>query len=178
VLFLQHVIDALKPSGRAGMVVDEGLLFRTNEHAFVQTKRKLLDDCNLHTIVSLAPGVFTSAGSGVKTNLIFFAKGKPTSDIWYYELTPTGSERFTKTAPLTLSHFDRFFELLPARADSERSWTVSREQIEANNYDLKAVNPHRPDETDTRTPTELLAEIERHGRELDHALTELRRALG
>ena len=52
VLFLQHVIDSLKPTGRCGMVLDEGVLFRTNETAFVQTKRKLLDECNLYCIVS------------------------------------------------------------------------------------------------------------------------------
>ena len=74
VLFLQHVIDSLANNGRAGMVVDEGLLFRTNENAFVQTKQKLLEECDLHCIVSLPGGVFTSAGSGVKTNLLFFNK--------------------------------------------------------------------------------------------------------
>ena len=177
VLFLQEVIDSLNDGGRAGFVVDEGLLFRTSERAFVQTKRKLLDECDLYCVVSLAPGVFTSAGSGVKSNLLFFNKGKPTDRIWYYELTPPDRERFTKTAPLTLGHFNEFFELLPERADSERSWTVSREEIEERGYDLKAVNPHRPDDSDTRTPEELLEEIAQHGAELDKALTELRDAL-
>ena len=177
VLFLQETIDNLASGGRAGFVVDEGLLFRTGEKAFVQTKRKLLDECDLYCIVSLAPGVFTSAGSGVKSNLLFFNKGKPTERIWYYELTPTDRERFTKTSPLTLDHFREFFELLPERADSERSWTMSREEIEERGYDLKAVNPHRVEDTDTRTPEELLDEIARHGRELEDALAELRDAL-
>ena len=66
VLFLQHVIDSLADRGRAGVVVDEGLLYRTNEAAFVQTKRKLLEECDLYCIASLAPGVFTTAGSGVE----------------------------------------------------------------------------------------------------------------
>ena len=177
VLFLQEVIDNLAPNGRAGFVVDEGLLFRTTERAFIQTKRKLLDECDVYCIVSLAPGVFTSVGTGNKTNMIFFNKGKSTERIWYYELTPPDRERFTKTAPLTLDHFKEFFELLPERADSERSWTVSREEIEERGYDLKAVNPHRPDDSDTRTPEELLEEIARHGAELDKALAELRDAL-
>ena len=68
-------------------------------------------------------------------------------------------------------------ELLPTRAESENSWSVSREQIDANNYDLKAVNPNRPTDTDTRTPAELLEEIEAHGRELADALADLRQAL-
>ena len=187
VLFLQEVIESLKRGGRAGFVVDEGLLFRTSERAFVSTKRKLLDECDLYCVVSLAPGVFTSAGSGVKSNLLFFNKGQPTERIWYYELFPPEwtdrkgqtrpGTRFTKKYPLTLAHFEEFFALLPERADSERSWTVTREQVEANGYDLKAVNPHRPDDSDTRTPEELLAEIAGHGRELESALAELRSAL-
>ena len=76
-LFLQEVIDSLKDSGRAGIVVDEGLLFRTDENAFVQTKRKLLDECDLWCVVSLPRGVFTQAGAGVKTNLLFFTKEPP-----------------------------------------------------------------------------------------------------
>jgi len=62
-------------------VLDEGLLFRANEDAFVKTKRKLLDDCDLWCIVSLPGGVFTAAGAGVKTNLLFFTKGQPTSSL-------------------------------------------------------------------------------------------------
>ena len=177
VLFLQHIIDSLAEGGRAGMVIDEGLLFRTTENAFVQTKQKLLEDCDLYCIVSLAPGVFTSAGSGVKTNLLFFDKGEPTKQIWYYEILPQGRERFTKTDPLTLDHFAEFFDLLPARADSEHSWTVTIDEIKDRNYDLKAVNPHRVEETDTRTPADLLAEIEQHNAELNDALAQLRKAL-
>ncbi|MDB9390631.1 N-6 DNA methylase [Microcystis aeruginosa] len=52
VLFLQHVIDSLKLGGRCGIVLDEGVLFRTNENAFVQSKRKLLNDCHLRCIVN------------------------------------------------------------------------------------------------------------------------------
>ena len=176
VLFLQHVINALAESGRAGMVVDEGLLFR-DETAFVQTKRKLLEECDLHCIVSLAPGVFTTAGSGVKTNILFFKKGKPTKKIWYYEVLPEGRERFTKTAPLTLAHFAEFFKLMKRRSDSDHSWTVSMDEIKERNYDLKAVNPNGKGEVDTRTPAELLAEIERHNAELKSALADLRQAL-
>ena len=86
-LFLQEVINSLKPGGRAGIVVDEGLLFRTNENAFVQTKRKLLEECDLWCLVSLPSGVFTQAGAGVKTNLLFFTKGSPTERVWYYDLS-------------------------------------------------------------------------------------------
>ena len=121
VLFLQHVIDRLAPHGRCGIVLDEGVLFRTNEIAFVQTKRKLLDECDLYCIVSLPGGVFTAAGAGVKTNLLFFNKGQPTKKIWYYDLSDV---KVGKRTPFTIDRFDEFFRLLPKRADSERSWTV------------------------------------------------------
>jgi len=173
ILFLQHVIDSLKPGGRCGIVLDEGVLFRTNEAAFVQTKRKLLDDCDLWCIVSMPGGVFTAAGAGVKTNLLFFTKGGPTNKIWYYDLSDI---KVGKKRPFMLDKFDDFFRLLPERADSERSWTITRAEIEAGNYDLKAVNPNTKSNEDTRTPEELLDLIAAKGREVEEALAVLRRA--
>lgn len=170
-LFLQHVIDSLKKGGRAGIVLDEGLLFRTNETAFVQTKKKLLDDCDLRCIISLPSGTFVNAGAGVKTNLLFFTKGKTTKKIWYYDLSDI---KVGKKTPLTLKHFDDFFRLLPTRGDSEHSWTITREEIEKKNYDLKAINPNRKNTEDARTPEELLALIEHKGHEVEEALQELR----
>jgi len=172
VLFLQHVIDSLKKGGRCGMVIDEGVLFRTNETAFVQTKRKLLDECDLWCIVSLPAGTFSQAGGGVKANLLFFTKGKPTENIWYYDVSDV---KVTKKSPLTTAHFEEFFKLLPSRAASEHSWTISRQEIEARNYDIKAVNPHRKDNADTRTPEELLDIIEAKGREIAGAVAALRK---
>jgi type I restriction enzyme M protein len=125
VLFLQHVIRSLRDGGRCGIVLDEGLLFRTNEDAFVKTKRKLLDDCDLWCVVSLPSGVFTAAGAGVKTNLLFFTKGSPTRKIWYYDLSEL---KIRKKIPLMLKHFEDFLRLLPARADSEFSWTVDMDE--------------------------------------------------
>jgi type I restriction enzyme M protein len=174
VLFLQHVIDALKPGGRCGMVIDEGVLFRTTETAFVQTKRKLLDDCDLWLIVSLPPGVFSSAGAGVKTNLLFFTKGGPTDRTWYYDLSDV---KVTKKQPLTLDRFEELFVLVPSRGDSNRSWTVTREEIEARGYDLKAVNPNAKSNVDTRTPEELLAIIEQQHREVGAAIEQLKALL-
>jgi type I restriction enzyme M protein len=87
VLFLQHVIDSLNSGGRCGIVLNEGVLFRTNENAFVQTKRKLLDDCDVYAVISLPGGVFSAAGSGVKTNILLFEKGKRTERVWYYDLS-------------------------------------------------------------------------------------------
>lgn len=108
VLFLQHVLTELnapidgKQGGRCGIVLDEGLLFRTNESAFVETKRKLLDECDLWCIISLPGGVFSTAGAGVKTNLLFFTKGKKTEQIWFYDLSHI---KMGKKSPMTLAHF-------------------------------------------------------------------------
>lgn len=148
VLFLQHVLSVLDPkAGRCGIVVDEGLLFRTNEEAFVQTKRKLLEEFDLWCILSLPGGVFTQAGAGVKTNLLFFRRGGPTQRIWYYDLSDL---KVSKTRPLTRDAFEHrrvprldaagnavtdagglaieddwgFLRLLPERADSPFSWTL------------------------------------------------------
>lgn len=237
VLFLQHVIRSLKDKGRCGIVLDEGLLFRTNEEAFVKTKQKLLNDCDLWCVVSLPGGVFTAAGAGVKTNLLFFTKGKPTRKIWYFDLSDL---KIRKKTPLTLEHFEEFFRLLPTRADGPLAWTVDMEErkrkaaeeaqplkneahrknqeanrlkekiaelkksgakasviseaedkfgalireardvagkageIEAAVYDLKAVNPNKKPEIDTRTPEELLDSIEVKEREISRILTTLK----
>jgi len=171
VLFLQHVIDSLKPGGRCGIVMDEGVLFRTNETAFVRTKRKLLNECNLWCIVSLPPKVFVNAGAASKTNLLFFTKGEPTEEIWYYDLSDLN---ITKKQPLTLGHFDDFFRSLPERALGERSWRIPLEELEARNYDLKAVNPNRKERADNRTPEALLALIEAQEVEITQSLAMLR----
>ncbi len=172
VLFLQHVIDSLKPGGRCGIVLDEGVLFRTNETAFAQTKKKLLNDCDLWCIVSMPGGVFTAAGAGVKTNLLFFTRGGPTEKVWYYDLSDI---KVGKKTPFLLERFDDFFRRLPDREDSERSWTVTRDQIEGRNFDLKAVNPNAKSVEDTRTPTELLDIIEAKQKEIAALVAELRK---
>ena len=152
-------------------MLDEGVLFRTNETAFVQTKRKLLDECDLFCIVSLPPGTFVNAGAGVKANLLFFSRGRPTERIWYYDLSQI---KVGKKTPLTLAHFEECLRLLPERADGEHRWTVIRKDIEAKGYDLKAVNPNARSQEDRRTPEELLDLIEAKGREVAEAVAALR----
>jgi len=102
VLFVQDILGELASGGTCAIVLDEGLLFRTNESAFVETKRKLVDECELWAIISLPGGVFSTAGAGVKTNLLFFTKGRKTERIWYYDLSQV---KVGKKTPLTLAHF-------------------------------------------------------------------------
>lgn len=170
-LFLQHVMDSLRPGGRCGIVLDEGVLFRTNESAFVEIKRRLLSECDLWCIVSLPTRVFVNAGTGSKTNLLFFTKGEPTKKVWYYDLSDLS---VTKRQPLTLAHFDGFFRLLPKRGISKRSWYVSIDEIKERGYDLKAVNPNRKDGEDKWTPEELISIIESQSDEIARILRVLK----
>lgn len=249
----------------------------TNESAFVETKRKLVDECDLWTIVSLPGGVFTTAGAGVKTNLLFFTKGRTTEKIWYYDLAHV---KVGKKSPMTLAHFGfsktgdildddqlptdlikewredeknkgkafpTFARLLSVRGthegESRYSWTMdftarrakAREEmqphldeaegikaqvvtlkerlkarkkagaaklvinqlehriktqekmarealtkanaIDAAVFDLKAVNPNAAARPDTRTPKDIIANIEEQGRIVTAALIKLKSLL-
>ena len=115
-----------------------------------------------------------NAGAGVKTALLFFTKGMPTEKIWYYNLSDITVGR---KSVLALADCDEFFSLLPEWTNSECSWTVNRPAIEAQNYDLKAVNPHTRGDEDMRTAEELLNLIESKGREVAQALAALRVSL-
>jgi type I restriction enzyme M protein len=138
ILFLQHIIEHLKPGGRCGIIVDEGVLFRTNE-AFLYTKKWLLQECNLWCIISLPIGVFANAGASIKTNILFFTKGSPTNEIWYYDMSDI---KISKKTPLTFELFEDFFNLFPTKKITNRSWIVDVNKLEAMKFDLKAVNPN------------------------------------
>jgi type I restriction enzyme M protein len=155
-LFLQDVMESLKPGGRCGIVLDEGLLFQTNQTTFVQTKRRLLDTCNLWCVVSMPGGIFTAAGAGVKTNLLFFTKGKPTEKIWYYDLSDV---KVGKKTPFTREKLRGFFELLPSQGDSDRSWTVD--------IALRRRQAREEAEKVRATAAEPKAALKRHEEELD-----------
>ena len=103
-LFLQYIIEMLKDGGRAAVVLPDGTLF--GEGVKTKIKKLLLDECNLHTVVRLPNSVFAPYTS-IKTNILFFEKGTPTKDVWYYEVPlPTGVKAFNKTKPMKLEHFD------------------------------------------------------------------------
>lgn len=185
-LFLQHVLKAMRRDSKCGIVLDEGLLFRTNDRAFAKTKQKLLEECDVWCVVSLPAGVFLSAGAGVKTNLVFFTKGRATEKIWYYDLSGV---KVGRKSPLTLKHFEEFLELWPRRADSERSWTVDfaakreaslaakepleekaavlAEEAAAIRNELKTLRKAaQPDEAKIKETTEKLRAVEKEAGEL------------
>ncbi len=174
VLFLQHIIDKLKDGGTCAMVIDEGVLFRTNETAFVQTKRKLLEECNLWCIISLPQNVFVNAGAGVKTNLLFFTKGEQTSKIWYYDMSDI---KVRKKLPFTIDKFEDFFARLSSDRESDKisdkSWFIDIDTIKSKNYDIKAVNPNVKEKVIQR-PEELIKIIEQSQIEIDKSLKKLK----
>lgn len=182
ILFLQHITNSLADGGTCGMVIDEGVLFHTKTAAYKQTKRKLLDECNLWCIISLPQGVFVNAGAGVKTDLLFFSKGRQTERIWYYDMTLTSEfkpRKVNKGNPMLFDDFADFFRRLALSPDdpgrvSERSWYATIEEIRARNYDLKATNQNAPDLSDKRTPGELIRIIEEAQAEIAAGLAALK----
>ena len=152
VLFIQHVLDKLKYGGECALVIDEWVLFRTNEEAFVKTKEKLLNDTNLHTIVSLPAGVFSSAGAGVKTNLLFFKKWDQTENIFYFDMSDI---KVNKSNPLTYEKFQDFLFLAKNRNIAEILWKYNKNNpendLEKHNFDkifdeLEKINIILPEE--------------------------------
>ena len=164
-LFLVLIKHILKAHGRAALVLPDGTLF--GEGVKTRIKEQLLTECNLHTIVRLPNGVFAPY-TGIKTNLLFFTKGQPTTDVWYYEHPyPVGVKNYNKTKPIRIEEFDAEkawwgteADGFASRVENERAWKVSIEQIKAANYNLDQKNPHVGEVTD-HNPEHLLADYQR-----------------
>ncbi|MCP6762546.1 MAG: type I restriction-modification system subunit M [Fischerella sp. CENA71] len=140
-LFLVLIINLLKEGGRGAIVLPDGTLF--GEGVKTRIKEKLLQDCNLHTIVRLPNGVFNPY-TGIKTNLLFFTKGEPTETIWYYEHPlPAGYKSYSKTKPICFEEFSSEQAWWDNRKENEFAWQVSIADLKANNYNLDIKNPHQ-----------------------------------
>ena len=154
-LFLVLVMELLKDGGRAAIVLPDGTLF--GEGIKTRIKKKMLEECNLHTIVRLPKSVFAPYTS-ISTNVLFLTKGEPTKDIWYYEhQLPEGVKAYNKTKPMRLSEFDEEKVWWNKRKETEKAWKVSAKDIAANDYNLDIKNPNAPVETH-EDPDELLAQ--------------------
>ena len=149
-MFMQHFIKMLKVNGRAGIVIKN--TFLSNSDA-VSLRRKLLEECNLHTILDLPQGVFSA---GVKTVVLFFTKGEPTRNIWYYQLNL--SRTLGKTNPLNEADLADFVALQQTKAESENSWTLDASTL-GDDCDLSVKNPNKPEIVDNRTTEEILSTI-------------------
>jgi type I restriction enzyme M protein len=105
--FIQHVATILKHGGRAAVVVPDNCLFAEQaNHVF----KDLMEVCDVHTILRLPIGTFTPYSPGVKANVIFFTKGRPTENVWIYDARTNVPSITKKERPLTPEHFKEFEE--------------------------------------------------------------------
>ena len=160
-LFLALIIRLLMPGGRAAVVLPDGTLF--GEGIKTRLKEHLMEDCNLHTIVRLPNSVFRPYAS-IGTNLLFFEKGAPTKDIWFWEhRVPEGQKAYSMTKPIRLEHLQACMDWWggkdrKGREEGLQAWRVSAEDIKARNYNLDIKNPTSITE-DHGDPEALLAEL-------------------
>jgi len=174
-LFLILMIHLLKDGGRAAIVLPDGSL--TGDGVKQRVRERLLKDCNLHTIIRLPNSVFKPYAS-VAANLLFFTKGKPTKEIWYYQhKLPDGSKGYSKTKPIQLSEFDDLKQWWNNREENEQAWKVDISSIEASDYDLDIKNPHQPEGDKQYTSTELLDLLHQSFTKGDELLSQLRKEL-
>ncbi|MBB1426370.1 N-6 DNA methylase [Shewanella sp. SG44-2] len=161
-LFLQLIIEVLATKGRAAVVLPDGTLF--GEGVKTKIKKMLMDECNLHTIVRLPNGVFNPYTS-IKTNILFFTKGIPTKEVWFYEHPyPAGVKNYNKTKPMRFEEFETELawwgneaDGFASRVENEQAWKESIEDIIARNYNLDIKNPH-VGEVISHDPQELLSD--------------------
>lgn len=173
-LFLVLVMELLKDSGRAAIVLPDGTLF--GEGIKTRIKKKLLEDCNLHTIVRLPKGVFAPYTT-IKTNILFFTKGEPTKDVWFYEHPyPEGAKSYSKTKPMRIEEFEPEKAWWANREETERAWMVTAEDIAAGGYNLDISNPNVIDASH-EDPDVLLARYAEATAEVEAAREALRTAL-
>lgn len=159
-LFLILMIHLLKQGGRAGIVLPDGSL--TGDGVKQRVRQKLLEDCNLHTIIRLPNSVFQPYAT-VATNLLFFTKGTSagsapaTKEVWYYEhKLPEGQKAYNKTKPIQAKEFDPIKTWWTDRKESDIAWKVPIQTIIDRNYDLDIKNPTKQEETHEYNSVELM----------------------
>ena len=153
-LFLQHFIKILKAGGRGGVVIKNTFLSNT-DNASVSLRKLLLESCNLHTVLDCPGGTFQ--GAGVKTVVLFFEKGAPTRNVWFYQLDP--GRNMGKTKPLSDADLAEFVTLQKTFAGSSKSWSVDAKTIDPTTFDLSTKNPNGGEAIAHRSPQEIMEEI-------------------
>lgn len=173
-LFMAMILTLLKENGRAAVVLPDGFLF--GEGVKTRLKEKLLEECNLHTIVRLPNGVFAPY-TAIRTNLLFFTKGEPTEEIWYFEHPyPEGQKSYSKTKPIRIEEFELETQWWDNRIENEFAWKVTVEEVRARNYNLDLKNPHSSEE-DLLDPDVALERYERSLKELQRTKDALKNEL-
>jgi type I restriction enzyme M protein len=160
-LFLALIIRILKSEGRAAVVLPDGSLF--GEGVKTRLKEHLMEECNLHTVVRLPNSVFKPY-AGIGTNLLFFEKGMPTKEIWFYEhRVPDAQKAYSMTKPIRVEHFKPCVDWWggakrKGRVETEVAWKVTADEVKARSYNLDCKNPHTVAD-EHGDPEELLAKL-------------------
>ncbi|MDD4296820.1 MAG: class I SAM-dependent DNA methyltransferase [Ruminiclostridium sp.] len=157
-LFLVLIMHILKDRGRCGIVLPDGFLF--GEGVKTRIKEKLLTEFDLHTIVRLPKGVF-SPYTDINTNLLFFSKGRPTTEVWFYELPlPDTFKKYTKTKPINIEEFNALKSWWNDRMENDFAWKVSLDEIQDRNYNLDIKNPSDIESVVGQSTDQLVAMLE------------------
>ena len=178
-LFLALIIRLLRPGGRATVVLPDGSMF--GEGVKTRLKEHLMEECNLHTIVRLPNSVFRPYAS-IGTNLLFFEKGEPTRDVWFWEhLVPEGQKAYSMTRPIRVEHLDDCTDWWggrerAGREEGDRAWRVTADEIKRRGYNLDIKNPHTKEE-DHGDPEMLLEELTSAAAEVVSVRDQLKRIL-
>jgi len=176
-LFMAMILYRLKNNGRVGIVLPDGFLFDAKtDSATVNIKKKLLSECDLHTIVRLPSGLFYA---NITTNLLFFKKGAPTKGIWYYQVPlPEGYRSFSKTKPFERKHLDAARAWWVARDNGDiNAYYVPFAEIEKHNYDLDFKNPNIKPALPETTLQQMLVSAAEKSASISKAVAELQRLL-
>ncbi len=170
-LFLQHFMKKLKIWWKAAIIVPEWVLFNTG-NAFQDIKKIMLQDFNLHTIVSLPAWVFLPY-SWVKTNVIFFDRVGGTKDIRYYEINL--DRKLTKNKPITYEDMSDFLKCFKDKKTTENSWIVNISDIK--DYDISAKNPNKIKEQIHRDPKDILSDIEKNNEKINWLVEKIKKII-
>ena len=184
--FLQHIMLMLKTGGRAAVVLPDNVLFEGNAGETI--RKRLLSDFNLHTILRLPTGIFYA--QGVKANVLFFTKGQPTKEIWFYDYR-TDVKHTLATNKLERHHLDDFVQCYHADDLSARKETYDAESNPTGRWrrygidEIMARDKTSLDITwikqggdeDDRTLAELMATIEEKSQNISYAVAELKKLL-
>lgn len=180
-LFLQLIMRKLrrpvggKKPGRCGIVVPNGALF--GDGVCARIKEELLKDFNLHTIIRLPNGVFAPYTS-IPTNLLFFDRGGPTKDIWYYEQPlPEGRKSYTKTKPMQFEDFGECLKWWSKRKENDHAWKIKASYIVANNFNLDIKNPTGKEDYEHQPPEKLVEDIIEKEKRILEIMAEIRQVL-
>lgn len=184
-LFVEQIYNLLKMGGTAGMIVPQGVLFGSGK-AFVETRKILIDKCELKAVVTMPSGVFKPY-AGVSTAILIFTKGGETENVWFYEMQSDGyslddkrtkQEGYGDLQDIVTQYKKR--NQLKANDRKKKYFFVSKAEVVAQNYDL-SMSKYKEDmfeEVAYEKPAVILAKLKTMESEIEHELAELEGMLG